>query len=258
MALWAAVETPIRPLGGFFATAFDTAAAVVRRPFHYREFIEQTRFILRVSIVPALLLVIPYLGVVLFLVNQLLGEIGALDLAGAAAGLVVITNAAPIAAVLVVSGAGATAIAADLGSRVIREEIDALKVLGIDPIHRLVLPRVLAMTLVATCLTLLLAVVGLAAGYLVSAGLQGASPGQFMANLSLLAGPGEFWSGLAKGVTFGLLGGLIACHRGLATKGGPKAVGEAVNETVVISFIALFLANALISAVRIQFGLGTL
>lgn len=257
MALVDLVRVPARPLGSFFATAMDTAGALTK-PFPMREFIEQTRFIIRVSIAPALLLVIPYLGVVLFLINQLLAEIGALDLAGAAAGLVVLTNAAPIAAVLVVSGAGATAIAADLGSRVIREEIDAMKVLGIDPIHRLVLPRVVAMTLVSTCLTLMLSVVGLVAGYVVSVGLQGASPGQFVANLSLLAGAGEFWSGLAKGATFGLLGGLIACHRGLATKGGPKGVGEAVNETVVISFMALFLANALISAVRIQFGLGSL
>lgn len=257
MATLEALKAPARPLGGFFATALDTALAL-RRPFPLREFIDQTLFIIRVSIAPALLLVVPYLGIVLFLVNQLLAEIGALDLAGAAAGLVVLTNAAPIAAVLVVSGAGATAIAADLGSRVIREEIDAMKVLGIDPIHRLVLPRVVAMTLVSTCLTLILSVIGLVAGYFVSVELQGAAPGQFVANLNLLAGPGEFWSGVAKGATFGLLGGLIACHRGLATKGGPKAVGEAVNETVVISFMALFLANALISAVRIQFGLGTL
>lgn len=137
-------------VGSFFETAGATVRAMFRRPFQLREFVMQTRFILRVSMVPALFLVIPYLGTVLFLLNQLLSEIGALDLSGAAAGLVVLTNAAPVAAVLVVSGAGATAISADLGSRVIREEIDAMKVLGVDPIHRLVVPRVLGLTLVST------------------------------------------------------------------------------------------------------------
>lgn len=254
----ATLTRPIRPVGGFVATCLDTARAVGKRPFHLREFLDQTVFIIRVTIVPALFLVIPYLGVVLFLINQLLAEIGAIDLAGAAAGLVVLTNAAPIAAVLVVSGAGATAVAADLGSRVIREEIAAMEVLGVDPIHRLVLPRVLALTLVSTCLTMMLSIIGIVAGYFISVGLQGASPGQFVANITLLAGQGELYSGLAKGAMFGLLGGLIGCHRGLRTTGGPKAVGDAVNETVVFSFIVLFLVNALISAVRLQFGLGNL
>lgn len=248
----------VASVGSFIETAALTLRAMVSPPFQTREFIDQTRFILRVSIAPALFLVVPYLGVVLFLLNQLLGEIGALDLSGAAAGLVVLTNAAPVAAVLVVSGAGATAIAADLGARVIREEIDAMSVLGVDPIHRLVVPRVLALTLVSTCLAMLLTVVGIVAGYVISVALQGASPGQFVANITLLAGPGEFYSGIAKGFMFGFLGGLAGCHRGLRTTGGPQAVGNTVNETVVISFILLFLTNALISAVRLQFGLGNL
>lgn len=249
---------PLRPVGSFFGTCIDTVKALGKRPFHAREFLDQTVFIIRVTMLPALFLVVPYLGVVLYLVNQLLAEIGALDLAGSAAGLVVLTNAAPVAAVLVVSGAGATAVAADLGSRVIRDEIAALEVLGIDPVHRLVLPRVLALTVVSTCLTMMLSIIGIVAGYVISVVLQGAAPGQFLASITLLAGVGEFWSGLIKGAMFGLLGGLIACHRGLRTAGGPKAVGDAVNETVVFSFIVLFLVNALISAVRLQFGLGNL
>src|SRR5439155_23244064 len=79
----------------------------------------------------------------------LLAEFGAADASGAGAGIGAVTQLGPIVTVLVVAGAGSTAICADLGARTIREEIDALEVLGIDPIHRLVVPRVVASTAVA-------------------------------------------------------------------------------------------------------------
>jgi phospholipid/cholesterol/gamma-HCH transport system permease protein len=245
---------PLSPIGGFFAMCLDTFRAMFKRPFQLREFLEQTVFIAGVSILPAIMLTVPFLGVVIYLVNQLLMQIGAIDLAGAGVGLAVIREIGPMASVLVVAGAGATAICADLGSRKIREEIDALQVLGVDPIQRLVVPRVLASTLVAVLLNAVVSAVAIGTGYVLSVVLQGASAGQFVANLTLLTHLSDFVVSQIKAASFGLAAGLVACFRGLTTGGGAKGVGDSVNQTVILAIVLLFVFNVLITAVYLQIG----
>ena len=97
--------------------------------------------------------------------------------------LAVIREASPIVTALLIAGAGGSAICADLGARKIREEIDAMEVLGIDPIQRLVVPRVLASMLVAVLLNGLVSVVGVAGGYFFNVVLQGGTPGAYLASL---------------------------------------------------------------------------
>jgi phospholipid/cholesterol/gamma-HCH transport system permease protein len=234
--------------------SLDTALALFKRPFQWREFMLQALFLARVTIAPAFALTIPFLGVVIFLINQLLIQIGAIDIAGAGTGLAVIREIGSLASALVVAGAGATAICADLAARTIREEIDAMAVLGVDPIHRLVLPRVLAAMLIGMGLTAVVCVVGVATGYTFSVFLQGASPGQFIANLTLVVGLPDFVLGMVKGLFFGMAAGLVGCYRGLTTSPGAKGVGDAVNQTVVITVCALFVLNVIITLVYLQLG----
>ncbi|MGY0498215.1 MlaE family ABC transporter permease [Nocardia sp. FBN12] len=241
-----------RVLGEFYATALETFRHLPSRPFQLREFIAQAWFIAGVSIVPTLLMAIPFCVMVVFQINVLLNEIGAIDLSGAGAGVAVIREIGPIVTVLVVAGAGATAICADLGSRTIREEIDAMRVLGIDPIQRLVVPRVLASTTVALFLNGLVTAVGLTGGYLYAVYLQGATPGQFITAVPILTGIPDLLISELKAAIFGLLAGLVACHLGLNVKGGPKGVGDAVNQTVVFSFVLLFFANAIITTLSLH------
>jgi len=132
------LAVPARAVGGFFEMALDTLRKTFQRPFQFREFLDQTWMIARVSLVPTLLVAIPFTVLVAFTLNILLREIGAADLSGAGTAFGTITQLGPVVTVLVVAGAGATAICADLGARTIREEIDAMRVLGIDPIQRLV------------------------------------------------------------------------------------------------------------------------
>jgi phospholipid/cholesterol/gamma-HCH transport system permease protein len=244
----------IRPIGGFIAMSLDTFRAMFKRPFQLREFLEQTLFIARVSIGPTIMLTIPFLGVVIFLINQLLAQIGGIDLAGAGVGLAVIREIGPVASVLIVAGAGGTAISADLGARTIREEIDAMRVMGIDPLQRLVVPRVLASTLVALMLNCVVSVVAICTGYVLSVVVQGASPGQFVANLTLLTHVGDLILSEVKAAMFGLGAGLVACYRGLTTGGGPKGVGDSVNQTVVLSVVLLSVLDVLLTAVYLQLG----
>ena len=163
--------------------------------------------IARVSLIPTLLVAIPFTVLVAFTLNILLREIGAADLSGAGTAFGTITQLGPVVTVLVVAGAGATAICADLGARTIREEIDAMRVLGIDPIQRLVVPRVLASTFVALLLNGLVCAIGLAGGYVFSVFLQGVNPGAFINGLTVLTGLGELVLAEVKALLFGVVAG---------------------------------------------------
>ncbi|MBQ0927911.1 MlaE family ABC transporter permease [Saccharopolyspora endophytica] len=240
------------PVGSFYRMSVEVFRHGFRRPFQLREFLQQAWMIVSVSVVPTLLVAIPFCVIVVFQLNQLLTELGAADLAGAGAGLAVVREIGPMVSVLVVAGAGATAICADLGARKIRDEIAAMSVMGLNPVQRLVVPRVLASTVVALALNGLVTFVGLAGSFLFSVLVQNASAGLFLANLTLLTGIDDLLVSELKAAVFGLLSGLVACHLGLNAKGGPKGVGDAVNQTVVFSFILLFAANSLITAVFLQ------
>ncbi|QQM21837.1 ABC transporter permease [Rhodococcus sp. P-2] len=251
-----ALGGPMRELGQFYRMGADVAVGLFRTRFQVQEFLEQSWMIARVSIVPTVLVAVPFTVLVSFTLNILLREIGAADLSGAGAALGAVTQVGPVVTVLIVAGAGATAIAADLGSRTIREEIDAMEVLGIDPINRLVIPRVVASTVVALLLNGLVCVIGIAGGYAFSVFLQGVNPGAFVEGITLLTGLPEVALSMVKAALFGMLAGLVACYRGLSVRGGPKGVGEAVNETVVYAFMALFVVNTIVTAVGIRLTAG--
>lgn len=251
----ASALTPVRAIGDFFAMSLDTLVQAVRPPFAWREFLLQASFVARVSIVPTLVLSIPFTVLVVFIFNILLREFGAADFSGTGAALGTVLQVGPIVTVLVVAGAGATAMCADLGARTIREELDALRVMGIDPIQALVVPRVLAATLVALLLSPLVVLVGLAGGFVFSVFFQHVTPGAFVAGLTVLTGLSDVVVCFVKATLFGLTAGLIACYMGISVGGGPAGVGNAVNETVVFSFMALFVINIVVTALGFRVGL---
>ena len=127
-----------------------------------------------------------------------------------------------------------------------------MEVLGIDPVKRLVVPRVAASTFVALLLNGLVCTIGILGGFLFSVLLQGVNPGAFVNGITLLTGLGELILAQIKAGVFGLLAGLVACYKGLYVRGGPKEVGSAVNETVVFAFMCLFVVNTVITAVGVK------
>lgn len=143
------VHGALTQAGNIFELFLDVVRNTFRRPFQFREFIEQAWFIASVTILPTAMVAIPFGAVVSLQTGSLIKQLGAESFTGAASVLAVIQQGSPIVTALLIAGAAGSAVTADLGSRTIREEIDAMKVLGIDPIQRLVVPRVLAMVLVA-------------------------------------------------------------------------------------------------------------
>jgi phospholipid/cholesterol/gamma-HCH transport system permease protein len=242
----------VRQAGSLFALFLDVFRMTFKRPFQVREFIQQAWFVAGVTILPTILVTIPFGAVIALQLGTLARQIGAQSFTGSASVLAIIREASPIVVALLISGAGGSAICADIGSRKIRDEIDAMEVLGISPVQRLVVPRVLACMLIAVALNGLVSVVGVAGGYFFNVVLQGGTPGAYLASFSALAQLPDLYAGEIKALIFGLLAGVVASYKGLHAGGGPKGVGDAVNQSVVITFMLLFAVNFVITAVYFQ------
>ncbi|MCP2298297.1 phospholipid/cholesterol/gamma-HCH transport system permease protein, partial [Nocardia amikacinitolerans] len=226
---------------------------VARREFQWREAVLQAWRLITVTTVPAILMAIPFGVIVSIQVGNLIHTLGADSLLGATGGLGVIKQGAPMATGFLLGGAGAAAIAADLGARTIREEIDALHTMGISPIHRLVIPRMVAMLMVAPLLNVLIIFVGVLAGYAVAIGGQGVTPGSYWATFGSFTTTADVWVSLVKALIFGFLVVVIACQRGLEAKGGPRGVADAVNAAVVLSVVSIVCVNLLLTQVTAMF-----
>ncbi|MDJ1137560.1 MlaE family ABC transporter permease [Streptomyces iconiensis] len=242
----------LREPGKLFALALAVLRAIFRRPFQVREFIEQFWFIASVTILPAALVSIPFGAVVALQVGSLASQISAQSFTGAASVLVNIQQASPLIVALLISGAAGSAICADLGSRKIREELDAMEVMGVSPIQRLVVPRVLATVCVAVLLNGMVSVVGTLGGYFFNVVLQDGTPGAYLASFSALAQLPDLYISEIKALIFGFIAGIVASYRGLNPRGGPKGVGDAVNQSVVITFLLLFFVNMVLTAIYLQ------
>jgi phospholipid/cholesterol/gamma-HCH transport system permease protein len=242
----------VKQAGSLFALFLDVARMTFKRPFQVREFIQQAWFIASVTIFPTMMVSIPFGAVIALELGTLARQIGAQSFTGSASVLAIIREASPIVCALLIAGAGGSAICADLGSRKIRDEIDAMEVLGISPVQRLVVPRVLSCMLVAVFLNGLVCVVGVAGGYFFNVILQGGTPGAYLASFSALAQLPDLYTGELKALIFGLIAGVVAAYKGLNVGGGPKGVGDAVNQSVVITFMLLFAVNFVITAVYFE------
>ncbi|MDT7582583.1 MAG: phospholipid/cholesterol/gamma-HCH transport system permease protein [Pseudonocardiales bacterium] len=224
-------------------------SGLVKGEFQYKEFISQAWFVVGVSVIPTLLVAVPFGVIISIQIGSLAQQVGATSFIGAANGLGVIRQGAPIVVALLLAGAVGSAICSDLGARTIREEIDALEVLGISPIQRLVVPRILATMLVGVLLCGVVAFAGVLTGFLFNVLAQGGTPGSYIASFAAFAQPADLALAEVKSALFGLLVALVASYKGLNAKGGPKGVADAVNATVVLSVVLLFAVNVVITQI---------
>lgn len=215
--------------------------------FPWQEFARQGAFMAGSAVVPTLMVAIP-IGVTLSIQFALLaGQVGATSLAGAASGLAVVRQGASLVAAVLMASAVGSAICADLGSRTMRDEIDAMEVMGVSVVRRLVVPRAAAAMVVAIGLTGITCFVGFLASYLFNVYVQYGAPGSFVTTFSSFATVGDLMLALMKAVLFGLIVAVVACDKGLRTHGGPAGVANSVNAAVVESILVLMLVNVMIS-----------
>ena len=240
-------QSLLRETGNMFAIAIEAMRASYRLRDWWREYLDQCWFISKVCAIPVVMISIPFGMVIALHVGSFNRQLGAEAATGAAMVLAIVREAAAVATAIIVAGAAGSAMTADLGSRRIRDEIDAMEVMAINPVHRLVTPRLLAAASVSTLLIPLVCVAGLAGGFMFNVVVQGTTAGAYFSGFTSLVQIEDLYSALVKAWIFGLLAAMVACYKGLFCKGGPKGVGDAVNQAVVVSFILIFFANFILT-----------
>jgi phospholipid/cholesterol/gamma-HCH transport system permease protein len=211
--------------------------------FQFAEFVRQAAFMAGTSVVPTLLVTIPVCVTLSIQFGVLAGQVGAESLAGAANGLVVIREGAPLVAAILLAAAVGSAVSADLGSRTMREEVDAMEVMGVSVIRRLIVPRFAAVIVVGLGLTGLATCAGFFVGYLFNVYMQNGTPGSFVATFASFATVSDLVLALSKAVAFGVIVAVVSCHKGLDTSGGPAGVANSVNAAVVEAILLLMIVN---------------
>jgi phospholipid/cholesterol/gamma-HCH transport system permease protein len=233
--------------GAMIVLALETALALVedipRRRFSWSEFMFQAWFMTRVSLLPTVLVAIPFGVIVSVQVGGVAQQIGAVSFSGAVNGIGVLRQGAPLVTSLMIAGAVGSALCSDLGARTVREEVDALRVMGINPVNRLVAPRLLAAVVVALLLNVIVAVAAIGTGYAINVGSGNVSSGTYLASFVSFAQPTDLLLAEFKAAVFGFIATIVAAHKGLSATGGPKGVADAVNQAVVLSFILLAVVN---------------
>jgi phospholipid/cholesterol/gamma-HCH transport system permease protein len=229
----------VEQVGDMMLLTGRTLVSAVRPPYPYGgELVAQFLFTLRLVWFPLMVttIAISY-GAPGLQAANFLTVFGALDRLGGFFVLAAIREIGPLITSIVVAGVAGTSITADLGARKVREELDALQVLGVDPVKNLVVPRFISL-MVATGLfdiySLLFGIFGGVLAELVSGGSLGPFWNTLFANSSVT----DLWGSVLKSTMFGAIIAIICCYKGMTASGGAEGVGRAVNEAVVLTFLA--------------------
>src|SRR5215213_2447375 len=231
-------------VGDMVLLTSKTLFSALRPPYPYGgEFVGQFLFALQLCWFPMLVSTVAFgFGAPGLQAANFLTLFGALDRLGGFFILASVREFAPLVTAIVVAGVAGTAITADLGARKIREELDALMVLGVDPIKNLVVPRFLSLMMITGLLNVYAILFGITGG--IFAELAYGQPlGGFFATLFNNASVTDLWGSVLKTTLFGAIVAIVCSYKGMNASGGAQGVGTAVNEAVVIAFMGVFAFN---------------
>jgi phospholipid/cholesterol/gamma-HCH transport system permease protein len=238
------VKNLLEQVGDMMVLTGKTVTSAVRPPYPYgTEFVQQFMFAMKLCWFPLLItsVAINY-GTPGVEAGNFLVIFGAFDRLGGFFVLASIREFAPNVTAIILAGVAGTAITADLGARKIREELDALQVLGVDPVKNLVVPRFLALMIVTALFDVYAVLFGLFGGVLTVL-IFGQPLGPFFATLLTNASTTDLWGSVVKCTMFGAIIAIVACYKGMTASGGAEGVGRAVNTGVVITFLGIFAFN---------------
>src|ERR1700733_3864156 len=230
----------LEEIGDMMLLTGRTIASALRPPYPYGgEFVSQFLFALRLCWFPLLISTVAICyGAPGLQAANFLTIFGALDRLGGFFILAAVREIGPLITSIVVAGIAGTSITADLGARKVREELDALQVLGVDPVKNLVVPRFLALVVVTGLFDIYSLLFGIFGG--IAAELVNGQPlGPFWGTLFANASTTDLWGSVLKSSCFGAIIAIVCCYKGMSASGGAEGVGRAVNEAVVVSFLGI-------------------
>jgi phospholipid/cholesterol/gamma-HCH transport system permease protein len=203
-----------------------------------------------VNSIPIVSLVVFCIGAILALqVAPILRDYGALDRVADIIGVAIFRELGPLVSAIVLTGFAGASIAAEMGTMVVGEEIEAMEAGAIDPVRFLVVPRVIATTLMMICLAVVADLMGVLGGLIVSRMALGITPLQYRVHTFEVVKVRDFISGLVKAGVFGAIISALACRLGLGVTGGAQGVGAATTRTVVLTIVALIVVDLLFTGV---------
>ena len=206
---------------------------------------------------------LPIVGLIAFLIGVVLAYQGADQLRRFGAevftvnllGVSVLREIGILLTAIVVAGRSGSAFTAEIGMMKVREEIDALRTIGVDPIEVLVVPRLLALVIALPLLAFFADILALFGGGLMSVFALGIPPNQFLSQLEYAITPTMFWIGMAKAPVFAFLIALVGCYQGLSVGGSAESVGRLTTQSVVLSIFLVIVADAVFSILFSYLGL---
>lgn len=242
----------VEEVGDFARLAGATARAALHRRPPLRETLRQMEAVgVRSTTIVAVTAL--FTGMVMSLQTAFaLTRFGARPYVGGIVGLSLVRELAPVLAALMMTGRVGAGITAELGSMVVTEQVDAIRAMGADPVQKLVLPRVVAVTLTLPLLTVLANVLGVLGGMLIADWQYHITPHFYMRTVTYAVVLQDFLSGLAKTFAFGWIIAMVGCFMGLATTGGTTGVGRATTRSVVTASIAVLIADFFLTRVLLS------
>lgn len=238
-----ALERLLVEVGRFFQMMAWVFRWTPRRPFDLRELARQMVKV-GVDSLPVVLLTALFTGMVMALQTfATLKRFHAEAFVGSLVALSMVRELAPVIGALLIAGRCGSAMAAEIGTMRVTEQIDALEVLATNPVHYLVVPRVWAATLTLPALVCFANAIGIAGGYLISVFYFDANPVSYLSNTFQYMDRHDFTSGLIKAAVFGFILAVVGCQKGYHTTGGAEGVGRSTTRAVVLASISILGAD---------------
>lgn len=231
--------------------------ALIRGRVDFRDLVQQMSFLGVNSVAIALITSFASGAVIALYFSDFLNTYGVASLVGAVVALAMSRELAPVLTGVVVAARAGSAIAAEIGTMKVTEQIDALRALAVDPVEYLVPPRLLASLIMLPVVCIMADMAGIIGGYLVAVYMGGVPPSTYPNSIHDFLTPSDFFTGMLKTVVFGLIVSVVGCHQGLKTRGGATEVGRATTNAVVLSIVFIyisdfFLANAFFTKVAVH------
>jgi phospholipid/cholesterol/gamma-HCH transport system permease protein len=243
----------LETLGRYFVFLGEIGRSCFKRPFHFAQFFYEIE-LLGVNSVLIILLSGGAMGMIFALqmvsiLQFFQAEIGV----GAAVSIALSRELAPVITTLMLIAKSGSAMAAELGTMRVTEQIDALESMSVSPVHYLVLPKVLASILVFPVLTLLANVVGVLGSYIISVYLFNVDSAGYTDYMLEFLSPRDVYCGLIKSVVMGIMVATICCFNGLRSSPGAKGVGDCATRAVVVSSVSILVADYILTTIMLQY-----
>jgi phospholipid/cholesterol/gamma-HCH transport system permease protein len=238
----------MQELGGMALLLGKSLLYLPRRPYRWRYFSHQLEFIGVKSLFIVILTGL-FTGMVLALQAYYgLRKFGGESMLGAGVALSMTRELGPVLTALMVAARAGSAMAAELGTMKVTEQVDALLAMAVHPVHYLALPRLLASLIMVPLLTVISVFIGIVGGYFVGVVLLDINPGTYMQKMLEVVTGDDLYNGLYKSLVFGLLLAVISCYEGLQATGGAEGVGLVTTRAVVFSAIAILIFDYILTA----------